>query len=160
MHSGVAFGCLSVRTSQHLKRLSNISCVVVECIASVTGLRKARTEWQRSGNSAQLLVTLNVYGHDHAAFSVGDSLAAAKLFLQVPPYDRRSAMYDNPQYLKLPDVGHISLNEEPVLNSQPPSEDQNDASTAEIATLFDHIPQCESLNGVFSSDRIKTPLIK
>ena len=157
---GETFGCLSGRTSQSLKRLKIFSDVEMECVVAIPCLEKARTQWKRSGKSARLLVSMNIYGLEHSASAVGDALAAAKLFLQDPIYDTRSATYDNPQYLKLPDVARMTLDSSDASTLQAPTRDHKEASSSEIETLLDHIPQSRFLREAFTNDRIRTPLIK
>jgi SWI/SNF-related matrix-associated actin-dependent regulator of chromatin subfamily A3 len=158
LRDGESFGCVSSRTSQVLKRLTTFSCVELDCIAPISCMEKARTQWKRSGKT-ELLVQFNVYGHTHSASAVGDILAAARLFLQVPTYDKRCAIYDNPQYLKLPDVAHIIL-EEPPVSTPHTSAAHEQVSHYEIESLLDHIPQSNHLREGFTSDKIRTPLIK
>lgn len=160
LRGGEIFGCLGGRTSQSLKRLASFSCVQFDCIASILSLEHARTQWRKAGKSSQLLVDFNIYGHEHSASKVGDALAIAKLFLQVPTYDTRSTTYDNPQDLKLPDVAHMSLGNSLEPPPQSAIRDGQEASSSEIETLLDHIPQSTFLRVAFTNDRISTPLIK
>lgn len=126
----------------------------------VSELEIARTNWKRSGRSVELLVNLNVYGHSHSARAVGDMLAAANMFLQVPLFDGRSAGYDNPQYLKLPNVAHISLEHPATATDQEEISKPKEDPDIEIASLLDHIPQSRFLKEIFTSNRLRTFLIK
>lgn len=106
------------------------------------------------------MVNFNVYGHEHAAQKVGDALANARMFLQVPLFDGRNSTYENPQDLKLPDVAHIELNDPTTIALQATHQESKEVSRTEIESLLDHIPQSNLLRGVFTSHRVITPLMK
>jgi hypothetical protein len=97
------------------------------------------------------MVNFNVYGHEHAAQKVGDTLANARMFLQVPLFNGRNTTYENPQDLKLLDVAHIELNGPITIALQETHHESKDISRSEIESLLDHIPQSNLLRGVFTS---------
>ncbi|EUC34822.1 hypothetical protein COCCADRAFT_92479 [Bipolaris zeicola 26-R-13] len=108
IRDAIRFGCLNQKISQALKRLTSLSNVEVEGVVSRTSLEKARAEWKKSGRSANLLVDVNVYGPNTSgvAKAAGRILSNTRLFLQSPSFVTRLVTYDNPQYLKLPNVSN------------------------------------------------------
>ncbi|KAH7090599.1 hypothetical protein FB567DRAFT_295929 [Paraphoma chrysanthemicola] len=160
LSDGEAFGCLNTRVSRSLRRLTNYSCVEVDCIASASGLEKARSQWRKSGKSAELPVCFNIYGHEHAAQGVGDMLAAMKMFLQIPAHDRRSLPHSNPQYLYLPGVDNIDIDEPPEGKASDAAAEAKEVTALEIEAVLDHIPQADFLQEHFANSRIRTILQK
>jgi SWI/SNF-related matrix-associated actin-dependent regulator of chromatin subfamily A3 len=146
-----------------LKRLMALPGVHVEGIATWPSIEKARTQWKQSGKSAALLIDISTYGPDvsHVAKLVGRALSDAKLFLQPPRFATGSFPYDNPQYLKLPNVSHVQLEDTPEVSPFVPSQDDDkDVSRSELESILDHIPQPKFLRQAFTSVRIRTPLMK
>jgi hypothetical protein len=93
--------------------------------------------------------------------SVGNTLAAAKLFLQVPNFDRRSLLYVNPQDLMLPDLMDIDMEPSIMGTFQAAHHDHvKEISFSEIESLLDHTPQSRSLRESYTGDRIRTQLLK
>lgn len=160
LNEGEPFGCLNTKVSRSLRRLTSYPCIEVDCIVSASGLEKARSHWRKSGKSADLFVCFNIYGHEHAAQNVGDILAASKMFLQVPNNDRRSLPYNNPQYLRLPDVENIELDESPESNPPNPFIEAKETTALEIEAVMDHIPQADILQKHFANSQIRTVLQK
>jgi SWI/SNF-related matrix-associated actin-dependent regulator of chromatin subfamily A3 len=158
LHDGEAFGCLGSRLSRSIKRLKAFPCIELDCIVASSSLETAKSRWKKTGKPTELLVNLNVYGHNHSARVVGDTLADKRLFLQDPLYDGRSANYDNPQYLKLPDVAHISLDSPAPVTPEQAYKLPAEASRLEIEELLDHIPQPKILRGVFTNRSVVTVL--
>lgn len=158
---GQPFACFSAATSASLKRLAVNPCVQLDCMIYRSPLDKAVSQWKKSGKGKEFVVDLNVYGHEHSARVVGDMLADARLFLQFPKSDNRGLVYDNPQYLKLPNVASTELfqmNSEIAQKANP--EEPKEVSASEIEILLDHIPQPKFLRHDFSHTRILTPLIE
>jgi hypothetical protein len=160
MRDGEAFGCLNARNSRNLKRLWGDSCVEMDCIVSASSLDISRSQWRQSGKSAELFVCFNIYGHEHAAQTVGDMLAATKMFLQFPAHDGRSLPYANPQYLNLPGVENITLDESPDSNLPNTTLKVREISTLDLEAVLDHIPQAKFLREHVASSRVRTPLKK
>ncbi|KAH7075543.1 hypothetical protein BKA63DRAFT_300063 [Paraphoma chrysanthemicola] len=160
LNDGEAFGCLNTRVSRSLRRLTSYPCVEVDCIVSASGLERARSQWRKSGKSAELPVCFNIYGHEHAAQDVGDMLAAMKMFLQIPVHDRRSLPHSNPQYLHLPGVDNIDIDEPPESKVSDAAVEAKEVTALEIEAVLDHIPQADFLQEHFANSRIRTTLQK
>jgi hypothetical protein len=160
VQDGEAFGRLGSRMSRSIKRLKASPCIELDCIAPSSSLEAAISKWKKTAKPTELLVNFNVYGHSHASRLVGDTLADMRLFLQVPMYDGRSAIYDNPQYLKLPDVEHITLDLPAPVAPEQACKLPAEVSRLEIEELFDHIPQPKILREVFTNHSIITVLKK
>lgn len=159
--NGDAFACLSSRTTSILKRLIKNSCVKLKCMVAEDRLSKASHQWKRSGKATEVLVDINIYGHQHIAEEIGNTLADARMFLQPPTYDPETSSHENPQYLQLPDVSSLDLIEQ-VIEGGRGSEtiEPKPASSSEIDIVLDHIPQPKFLSQTFSDHRIQTNLIK
>jgi hypothetical protein len=158
LRDGEIFGCLGSRFSRSIKRLKAFPCIDLDCLVLSSGLDAARSKWKKSGRPTELLVNLNVYGHNHSAQVVGDTLADMRLFLQVPLYDGRSAVYDNPQYLKLPGIEHLNLGAVVSVVPEQAFDLPAEVSRLEIEELLDHIPQPKILREVFINDAAITVL--
>jgi SWI/SNF-related matrix-associated actin-dependent regulator of chromatin subfamily A3 len=157
------FGCIGQRMSRVLKRLIAQPDVHLVGIATWPSLEKAKTQWKQSGKSATLLMDISVCGPgaDQVAKLVGRALSDAMFFLQPPRFATNSFSYVNPQYLKLPNVSHVQLEDTPVVSPAAPfQEDDKDVSRSELESILDHIPQPKFLRQAFSSVRIRTPLMK
>lgn len=135
--------------SRSLKRLTEFACVSLDCTTTSSNLEAARGKWEALRNPTELRVSFNVYGHDHSAQIVGDTLASMKLFLQVPMYDTRSLVYDNPQDLKLLDVAELNLDVPAPVSVEQASDIPPEVSRLEIDALLDHIPQPGILRDIF-----------
>ncbi|EUC42633.1 hypothetical protein COCMIDRAFT_103006 [Bipolaris oryzae ATCC 44560] len=111
LHDANSFGCLNQKVSQALKRLKSLSNVEVEGVVLRASLEKARAEWKKSGRAANLLVDVNIYGPNTSGVAkpAGRILSNARLFLQPPSFVTRLVTYDNPQYLKLPNISDYQL---------------------------------------------------
>jgi hypothetical protein len=160
LRNGETFGCFSSRVSRSLKRLVAFPCIEMDILVQTSSLDTARSKWKRSGKPTEVLVNVNIYGHDHAARDVGDCLANLRLFLQIPLYDERSSPYENPQYLKLPGVEHINLDSPAPITPDQAHQESREVSRSEIETLLDHIPQPNFLREVFTNPRTITLLKK
>jgi hypothetical protein len=106
-----------------------------------SNLDAARGKWKALGNPTELPVSFNVYGHDHSAQIVGDTLASMRLFLQVSLYDTRSLVYENPQELKLLDVEDLDLDVPAPVSLEQACGILPEVSRLEIDAFLDHIPQ-------------------
>jgi SWI/SNF-related matrix-associated actin-dependent regulator of chromatin subfamily A3 len=158
-----SFGCLNQRTSRALKRLVALPDVYIDGIATWSSLEKARTQWRQSGKSAIMSVDVSVYGPvvAHIAKPAARALSDAKLFLQLPRFATKDSPYDNPQYLKLPNVAHIQLKDTLEISSPAPFQNNDkDVSRSELDSVLDHIPQQKFLRQASTSVRIRTPLMK
>ena len=151
LRNGAAFGCLGSKLSRNLKRLTAFACVSLDCTVASSNLDAVRSKWKTLGSPTELLVSFNVYGHDHSAQIAGDTLASMRLFLQVPLYDARSLAYDNPQYLKLLGVSDLNLDVPAPLNLAQACDIPAEVSRLEIDALLDHIPQPSILRNVFTN---------
>lgn len=159
---GETFGCLASTVARGLKCLENLgeTCVEIEGFITSFALNKASVAWKRAGKSEITTVDFNIYGHRHSGKEVGDALTSMKLFLQEPDTDPRSLTYDNPQYLKLPGVSHVSETTHGPFNNVQLVSSSIGASQAEIEAILDHIPQPTFLREVSTDGRIRTPLIR
>jgi SWI/SNF-related matrix-associated actin-dependent regulator of chromatin subfamily A3 len=161
LRDAAKFGCLNQKISQALKCLTALPNVEAEGVVSQVSLEKARAEWKRSGRSANLLVDMNVYGPvtTKDAKSAGEILSNARLFLQAPAYFTRPVIYDNPQYLKLPDVSYMQIVDKPNTNfSAPLLGNMKDITLPELESVLDNIPQSKDLREVSTNWRIRTAL--
>ncbi|KAJ6286390.1 SNF2 family N-terminal domain-containing protein [Bipolaris maydis] len=161
IRDAISFGCLNQKISQVLKRLKSLSSVEIEGIVSRTSLEKARAEWKKSGRSANLLVDINVYGPNTSGVAkpAGRILSNARLFLQPPSFVTRLVTYDNPQYLKLPNVSELQIMEAPSTNfAAPLSGSAKESTYSELESVLDNIPQSKILREVSTSWRIRTVL--
>lgn len=163
IRDAIRFGCLNQKISQALKRLISLSNVEVEGVVSRTSLEKARAEWKKSGRSANLLVDVNVYGPNTSgvAKAAGRILSNTRLFLQSPSFVTRLVTYDNPQYLKLPNVSKLQIMEAPSTNfAALLSGNAKESTYSELESVLDNIPQSKVLREVSTSWRIRTVLQK
>jgi TPP-dependent 2-oxoacid decarboxylase len=146
-----------------LKKLVAFRGVQIEGVVQWSDLEKARTQWKQYGKSATLLMDVNVYGPvtSHITKSVARILSDAMLFLQVPNIVTRPLPYENPQYLKLPNVSHIQIEAtHEVSTGHSPQDYNKDVSRSELEVILDHIQQPNFLREVLTSIRIRTPLMK
>jgi SWI/SNF-related matrix-associated actin-dependent regulator of chromatin subfamily A3 len=157
------FGCLNQRTSRALKRLAALPGVNIKGIVTRSVLEKARTQWRQSGKTATMSLDVSVYGPlvGHVAKLAARTLSDAKLFLQFPRFATKDFPYDNPQYLKLPNVSHVQLEDTLEINSPAPIQNNDEhVSRSELDSVLDHIPQPKFLRQASTSVRIRTPLMK
>ncbi|KAF2661288.1 hypothetical protein K491DRAFT_673960 [Lophiostoma macrostomum CBS 122681] len=156
-----AFGCLNSKLSRCIRKVLGIHCVEIEAMAPMHAIQSSSSAWKRSGNASTLDVDLNIYGHAHGAKPVSQMLLAAKLFLQPPKADNRCLVYDNPQYLKLPDVAHVAQERSRETSfDQDVNGNPNITSTAEVEALFNDLSPPSFLREASTDSRIRTSLAK
>jgi SWI/SNF-related matrix-associated actin-dependent regulator of chromatin subfamily A3 len=110
-----------------------------------------------------MLVDVSVYGPvvAHVAKLAARTLSDAQLFLQIPRFATKDFPYDNPQYLKLPNVSHVQLEDTLEISSPAPFQNNDKhVSRSELDSVLDHIPQPKFLRQASTSVRIRTNLMK
>jgi hypothetical protein len=158
---GEPFACLPSKIVLKLKRLMLSACIEVDAVTSTNALRKARLDWKKSGSSTKLKVDLNVYGHSQFAKTTAAILSSARLFLQPPNYEPRCLAYENPQYLRLPDLDEADFTSLDMPGSTKDSnEDTSQGLASEVEIILDHLPQPRFLREIQADERVITKLEK
>ncbi|KAF2116188.1 SNF2 family N-terminal domain-containing protein [Lophiotrema nucula] len=122
-------------------------------------MEKARSAWRTSGSTATLRFDMNVYGHGHASQAVARMLSSVRVFLQSPDVDPRSALYENPQYLKLPDLPSTVIKSPTEFTGRGALAALSTETTrSEVEALFDQLQQSSFLRQISADKRVTTPL--
>ena len=151
---------MNSKNAKRLKTLDAIPGIEVEAVTPLAALERARLAWKNIGSSATLEIDVNIYGPWSLGRAVAEKLSAVKLFLQPPAFELRRLPYDNPQYLKLPDVSKAEVFYEDISGSRSsPKVVIKEVSISDVEAILDYLPQPKFLREVMIDGRISTSLV-
>jgi SWI/SNF-related matrix-associated actin-dependent regulator of chromatin subfamily A3 len=156
---GTEFGHLNTHTSKALNELFDQPEIEFEAFGATRTILEAIGRSTKA-TDAVVRVNINVYGSKEAGKDVGRHLSENKVYLQRPDLQRPGSLYDNPHFLKFPDMQSSSFEYQTetapgrVLTS-------NDSENFRkvVSNVYASLTRGAKLNRVEGDDRVKTPLL-
>lgn len=137
-------------------------CIRFEPCITTKAWKSAMEALSASRKSTIISADVNAYGSSSISADVGTHLSRNGIFLQRPVMQFADLPYENPQYLRLPNVAHVRLVPE-VPGSTLKNTDQDlavDGHSFDIDVLFEEL-SCPSFLVQAPTDfRIKTELLR
>jgi SWI/SNF-related matrix-associated actin-dependent regulator of chromatin subfamily A3 len=156
---GTDFGILNEHASSTLRKLLDQSLVDLDCLAPTLALRET-IEKAAKAKDAIVRVDINVYGASSARQEVGCHLSDNKLYLQRPDQLRPGLEYDNPHFLRFPDMEAETVEPAPEshVNDKPASK-STEVFRRTISEVYSSLQRGTRLHCVEGDDRVKTELL-
>jgi SWI/SNF-related matrix-associated actin-dependent regulator of chromatin subfamily A3 len=131
-----------------------------EAVADIDSLQEL-IDRSVKANDAVGRFNINIYGPESLCQEVGDALSTKRVYLQRPDHQRPGTVYNNPHFLKVPDIQLLPQELIPVQNSarKTTTTDKGDDFRKTIANVYSGLKRGKGLNRVKRDRRIITPLL-
>jgi SNF2 family DNA or RNA helicase len=155
------FGEPNTHMSEVLLKLLERDSLIFEVIANVSNTFETIGKAEKA-NDAVVRVDINIYGPRSVGKELGQQLSKNKVYLQRPNYRRNNSEYDNPHFLKLPDVqvndtGSFFV---PTVGLEKKADlDKEEEFKRTIGSVYASLTRNRKLHGLEGDDRLKTRLL-
>jgi len=160
--NGKDVGTANTKTYRALEPLLRFDCIRFEPCITTKVWKSAMEALSASKRSTIISADVNAYGGSSISADVGTHLSRNGIFLQRPVIQFEDLPYENPQYLRLPNVAHVRLVPE-VPESILKNANQNlavDGHSFDIDVLFEELSRPSFLVQATTDFRIKTELLR
>jgi SWI/SNF-related matrix-associated actin-dependent regulator of chromatin subfamily A3 len=158
---GSEFGLLSTHTAKALEDLVERPSIQFDALAHIITLRETIGRAKKASD-AVARVNINVYGSPAARIDVGHHLSAKKVYLQRPDQQRPGSIYDNPHFLKFPEMQIPSIDYKPEGKADGASLSDNDNPEQfrkAISDVYASLKRGSQLKRLEGDNRLRTRLL-